>query len=94
MVNATGIKSFQELKEAEELLEGIFRQQVIKVRIDNTFYSQKNFDNVDLNQVYSFMKNSDTFYAEYNIELFAGMYMHPKKKIILQSYFFVLGHTR
>ena len=38
MVNATGIKSFQELKEAEELLEGIFHQQVIKVRIDNTFY--------------------------------------------------------
>ena len=50
MVNVTGVKSFQELKEAQELLEGIFHQQVIKVRIDNTFYSQKNFANVDLIQ--------------------------------------------
>ena len=91
MVNATGVKSFQELKEAQELLEGIVHQQVIKVRIDNTFYSQKNFANVDLIQVYSFLKNSDTFYAEYNIELFAGMYMHPKKENYPTILFFRTG---
>ena len=91
MVNVTGVKSFQELKEAQELLEGIFHQQVIKVRIDNTFYSQKNFANVDLIQVYSFLKNSDTFYAEYNIELFAGMYMHPKKENYPTILFFRTG---
>ena len=79
LVNVTGVKSFLQLKEAQELLEHKLKQQVNNVRIDNTFFSQKNFANVDLNNVYSSMKNSDIFYADYNIELFAGIYMHPKK---------------
>jgi TATA-box binding protein (TBP) (component of TFIID and TFIIIB) len=52
---------------------------VLTVRIDNTFYSQKNYRNVDLIKVYEFMQHHDTFRVDYNVELFAGMYFHPKK---------------
>ena len=61
------------------------------MRIDNTFYSQKNFANVDLRQVYDFMKKSDTFNVEYHIELFAGMYFHPKKERYPTILFFRTG---
>ena len=91
LINVTGLKSFEELQEAQKIAEGIFHQQVSKVRIDNTFYSQKNFANVDLNHVYAFMKNSDIFYVEYNIELFAGMYMKPKKENYPTILFFRTG---
>ena len=80
LVNVTGVKSMDQLTLAQEIIEGKLQQQVDHVRIDNTFFSQKNFANVDLNQVYAFMKNSDTFFVEYHIELFAGMYFHPKKE--------------
>ena len=91
LVNVTGLKSFQQLKEAQELLERKLHQQVESVRVDNTFFSQKNFANVDLNQVYDFMKNSDKFYVHYNMELFAGMYMQPKSKEYPTILFFRTG---
>ena len=91
LVNVTGIKSFLQLKVAQKILERKLHQQVGSVRIDNTFYSQKNFANVDLNQVYDFMKNSDKFYVHYNIELFAGMYMQPKKEEYPTILFFRTG---
>ena len=47
--------------------------------------------NVDLNQVYDFMKNSDKFYVQYNIELFAGMYMQPKNEEYPTILFFRTG---
>ena len=93
LVNVTGVKSWDQLTLAQETIEGKLQQQVDNVRIDNTFYSQKNFANVDLRQVYDFMKKSDTFNVEYHIELFAGMYFHPKKSVIQQSYFFVRDLT-
>ena len=79
-MNVTGVKSLNQLTLAQETIERKVQQQVDKIRIDNTFYSQKNFANVDLRQVYAFMKKSDTFTVEYHIELFAGMYFHPKKE--------------
>ena len=91
LVNVTGVKSFLQLKVAKKILEHKLHQQVDNVRIDNTFFSQKNFANINLNQVYAFMKNSDTFYVEYNIELFAGMYMRPKKENYPTILFFRTG---
>ena len=67
------------------------KQQVDNVWIDSTFFSQKNFANVDLRQVYDFMKKSDTFNVEYHIELFAGMYFHPKKERYPTILFFRTG---
>ena len=79
LVNVTGVKTFERLKLARQIIEEKLQQQVLKVRIDNTFYSQKNYRNVDLIKVYEFMQHHDTFRVDYNVELFAGMYFHPKK---------------
>ena len=91
LVNVTGVKSLEQLTLAKEFIEGKLQQQVNNVRIDNTFFAQKNFANVDLKQVYAFMKNSDIFYVEYHIELFAGMYFHPKKEQYPTILFFRTG---
>ena len=55
-MNVTGVKSLEQLTLAQETIERKLQQQVDNVRIDNTFFSQKNFANVDLRQVYAFMK--------------------------------------
>ena len=78
LVNVTGVKSFERLKLAQKLIEEKMQLHVSKIRIDNMFFSQKNFANVDLKNVYNFMKNNSKFYVDYNVELFAGMYFHPK----------------
>ena len=91
LVNVTGVKSFEQLTLAKEIIEGKLQQKVVNVRVDNTFFAQKNFANVDLKQVYAFMKNSDKFYVEYNIELFVGMYFHPKKDNYPTILFFRTG---
>ena len=83
LVNVTGVKSLDQLTLAQETIERKLQQQVDKIRIDNTFYSQKNFANVDLRQVYAFMKKT--------VELFAGMYSHPKKEHYPTILFFRTG---
>ena len=79
LVNVTGVKTFERLKLAQRIIEEKLQQQVLNVRIDNTFYSQKNYRNVDLIKVYEFMQHHDTLHVDYHVELFAGMYFHPKK---------------
>ena len=79
LINVTGVKTFERLKLARQIIEEKLQQSVLTVRIDNTFYSQKNYRNVDLIKVYEFMQHHDTFRVDYNVELFAGMYFHPKK---------------
>ena len=73
------IKRFEQLEIAKKIVESRLKQKVVKVRIDNIFFSKKNYENVDMVKVYKFMQNSPLFHADYNIELFAGMYLHPKK---------------
>ena len=94
LVNVTGVKNLEQLSLVKKIIEEKVEQQVHKVRIDNTFFAQKNFANVDLNQVYTFMKNSDIFYVYYHIELFAGMYFHPKKEYYATILFFCTGSYR
>ena len=78
LVNVTGIKSFQQLEIAKKIIESRLKQKVVNVRIDNTFFSKKNYENVDMVKVYKFMENNPLFHVDYNIELFAGMYLKPK----------------
>ena len=78
LVNVTGIKRFEQLEIAKKIIESKLKRKVVKVRIDNTFYSQKNYENVDMTEVDKFMQNNPLFHVDYNIELFAGMYLHPK----------------
>ena len=78
MLNITGIKTKIEIDEQKVAMQKLFHQKVLKVRIDNIFFSQKNFDNLDMSLLYNYMKNNSFFFVDYNIELFAGMYLHPK----------------
>ena len=91
LVNVTGVRSFERLKLAQQIIEDKLQQTVKEVRIDNTFFSQKNYRNVDLGQVYNFMQNNEKFHIDYNVELFAGMYFHPKKPNYPTLLFFRTG---
>ena len=79
LINVTGIKNFQQL------------EIVVKVRIDNIFFSKKNYKNVDMAKVYKFMQDNPMFHVDYNIELFAGMYLHPKTSKYPTILFFRTG---
>ena len=91
LINVTGLKCFHQLKIAQKIIEEKLQQKVMKVRIDNTFFSQKFFKNIDMNKVYKFMKQNELFHVDYNIELFAGMYFHPKKPNYPTILFFRTG---
>ena len=91
LANVTGVKSFVRLKLAQQIIEEKLQRIVKKVRIDNTFFSQKNYRNVDLQQVYECMQNNEDFHVEYNVELFAGMYFKPKKLNYPTLLFFRMG---
>ena len=64
---------------------------MVNVRIDNTFFSKKNYKNVDMVKVYKFMQNNSLFHVDYNIELFAGMYLKPKTSVYPTFLFFLTG---
>ena len=91
LVNVTGIKSFEQLEIAKKIIESKLKQKVVNVRIDNTFFSKKNYENVDMVKVYKFMQNNPLFHVDYNIELFAGMYLKPKTSIYPTILFFRTG---
>ena len=91
LVNVTGVKTFKQMHLAKKVIEKKLKGSVMKVRIDNTFFSQKNCRNVDLNKVYKFMEQSETFHVDYNVELFAGMYLHPMKTNYPTILFFRTG---
>ena len=63
------------------LVEEIYQQKVISVKIDNIFYSKKDYKNIDMNSLYSYIKENKDYFCNYNIELFAGMYLHPSNKL-------------
>ena len=67
LVNVTGIKSFEQLEIAKKIIESKLKQKVVNVRIDNTFFSKKNYENVDMVKVYKFMQNNPMFHVDYNI---------------------------
>ena len=91
LMNVTVVKWFERLTLAKKIIEERLQQNVLEVRIDNTFYSQKNYRNVDLNKVYTFMQDNKLFRADYNCELFAGVYLHPKQKHYPTILFFRTG---
>ena len=91
LVNVTGIKRFEQLEIAKKIIESKLKQKVVNVRIDNTFFSKKNYENVDMVKVYKFMQNNPLFHVDYNIELFAGMYLKPKTNDYPTILFFRTG---
>ena len=43
VLNVTGVKSFERLKLARQIIEEKLQKTVVKTRIDNTFFLQKNY---------------------------------------------------
>ena len=91
LVNVTGIKSVQHYELAKRIVESKFKQKVVNIRIDNTYFSKKNYENVDMVKVYKFMQNNPLFHVDHNVELFAGMYLHPKTSNYPTILFFRTG---
>ena len=79
-INVTGLKSLQEIKQQKLAMEKLFQQIIISVKIDNIFYSKKDYKNIDMHSLYNYLKDRKDYFCNYNIELFAGMYLHPTNK--------------
>ena len=81
LVNVTGLKRAEEIEQQKTLIEELFQQKVKKVRIDNVFFSKKDYKNIDMCSLYNDLKENKDYFIDYNIEVFAGMYLHPKDKL-------------
>ena len=81
LINITGVKSAEEIEQQKTLMEEMFKQKVLQVRIDNTFFSKKDYKNIDMPALYKYVKENKDYFVNYNIELFAGMYLHPTNKL-------------
>ena len=79
-VNVTGLKSLDDIEHYKLETEKLFTQKVVKVGIDNTFFSKKDCKNIDMRSLYNYLKDDKNYFCDYNIELFAGMYLQPKDK--------------
>ena len=75
------MRSLQEIKQQKLAMEKLFNQNIISVTIDNIFYSKKDNKNLDMHSLYNYLKGRKDYFCNYNIELFAGMYLHPANKI-------------
>jgi TATA-box binding protein (TBP) (component of TFIID and TFIIIB) len=80
LLNVTGVKSLVKLKECKGLMEKHFNQPVIKVRIDNAFFSRKDNKNIDLEGILKYMKGNDEYFVSYNPESYTVMIFQPKNK--------------
>ena len=79
-INVTVLKSVQEIDQQKLAMEKFFKQNIISVKIDNIFYSKKDYKNIDMGSLYNYLKGRKDYFCNYNIELFAGMYLHPSNK--------------
>ena len=80
-INVTGLKSLQEIEQQKLAMEELFKQKIVTVKIDNVFFSKKDNKNLDMCLLYNYLKENKNYFCNYNIELFAGMYLHPTNKL-------------
>lgn len=82
LLNVTGVKSMKQLVKYKTIMEDYYKQPIVKVRIDNTFFSKKDNKNIDIAKIYTYLKlNYALCYdVSYNQELFCGMFVKPKDR--------------
>ena len=80
LLNVAGLKTLAQIKKEKMEMEKYFKKCIIKVRIDNLFFSEKNEKNLDLNVIERCLKNNEKFTIHYHQELFPGMHLLPKDK--------------
>ena len=55
-VHVTGLKSLDDIENYKLETEKLFTQKVVKVRIDNTFFSKKDCKNIDMCSLHCYIK--------------------------------------
>ena len=82
LLNITGSKSMEEVKRIQNFIETAFNVQCKNLKIDNIFYSYKDYKNIDMSALYYHTRDKfkEKFVIDYNVELFPGLYMKTKFK--------------
>ena len=82
LINLTGLKSIEEIHSVRKYIELVYDVKCSDVRIDNIFYSHKDYRNIDMNALYYHLrdKHQHKHTIDYNVELFPGLYMKSKVK--------------
>ena len=82
LLNVTGSKSVEEVKRKQNFIETAFNVQCKNLKIDNIFYSYKDYKSIDMSALYYHVsdKFKVKFVIDYNVELFPGLYMKTKCK--------------
>ena len=62
LLNITGAKSKADIQQQKISMEKMFHQKVLKVRIDNVFFSQKHYKNLDMCALYEYLRMNKNFY--------------------------------
>ena len=83
LVNATGIKSMEDVPTYRQLLEEEFKQPVIEERIDCMFFSHRDNKKIDLHRIYYWVRgNRKDYHVDFNEETFHGMYLKPRDRCL------------
>ena len=82
LINLTGLTSIKKIHSTRKYIEFVYDVKCSDVRIDNIFYSHKDYRNIDMNALYYHLreKHKDKHAIDYNVELFPGLYMKSKIK--------------
>ena len=82
LLNVTGVKTLKELKVCRKMMEEHFQKEIIRVRIDNTFFVKKNDLRINLAKLYYHLNvyYKVIYVPSYNQELFCGMHLKPTEK--------------
>ena len=72
----------KEIHTTQKYLEVVYDVKCSNLRVDNIFFSHKDFLNIDMNALYYHLRqyHKDNHVIDYNIELFPGLYMKSKIK--------------
>ena len=82
LINMTGLKSMKEVETTRKYIEVVYNVKCSELRVDNIFYSHKDYLSIDLYKLYYYLREhyQDKFVIDYNVELFPGLYMKSKIK--------------
>ena len=82
LINLTGLQSMKEVETTRKYIEVVYNVKCSELRVDNIFYSHKDYLSIDLYKLYYYLREhyKDNFVIDYNVELFPGLYMKSKIK--------------
>ena len=79
-IHITGIKSTKLLEYYKLVLEDKYNQCIQNVRIDNMFFTRRQRKNIDMCNLFYYMKTNKKYFTQYNLETFCGMFIQPNNK--------------